>query len=153
MSGVVLLSQSTRPCQSMHGNAWTTSEQVIASIIYNILYGMSDVAFRNASPIGGPTCYMTVEHYSPNISECWTLVSFWNSYLLWNKIVNLLYKLTEYDITSYFRSEFMAKTPSKMPSLMTSTRISPEFLGNSVIQDHHILQRYRRQSVSEMRRI
>ena len=56
MAGVVLLSWSIRPCESMHGNARTFSEQVIASIIYDSRGGMSDVAFRTAPPIGEPSC-------------------------------------------------------------------------------------------------
>ena len=35
MAGVVLLSWSIRPCESMNGNAQTFSEQVTASIIYD----------------------------------------------------------------------------------------------------------------------
>ena len=56
MAGVVLLARSTRPCEAMHGHAWTFSEQVIASIIYDRSCGMSDIAFRIASPIGGLSC-------------------------------------------------------------------------------------------------
>ena len=41
----------------MHGNALTFSEQHIASIIYDTRCGMTDVAFRTAPPIGGPSCY------------------------------------------------------------------------------------------------
>ena len=40
----------------MDGHAWTSSEQVIASIIVDSLCGMSDVAFRTASPIGELSC-------------------------------------------------------------------------------------------------
>ena len=53
MAGVILLSRSTRPCEWMHGNAWTFLEQVIANIIFNNRCGMSDVAFRTAPPICG----------------------------------------------------------------------------------------------------
>ena len=56
MAGVVLLLRSIRPCESMHGNARTFSEQVIASIIDDSRCGMSDVAFRTTPPIGGPSC-------------------------------------------------------------------------------------------------
>ena len=57
MAGVVLFLRSIRPCESMHANVRTFSEQVIASIIYDSRCGMSDVAFRTAPPIGGPSCY------------------------------------------------------------------------------------------------
>ena len=59
MAGVVLLSRSTRPCESMHGHARTFSEQAIASIIDDSRCGMSDIAFRAAPPIGGLSCYVT----------------------------------------------------------------------------------------------
>ena len=48
MAGVVLLSRSSRPRQLMHGNAWTFSEQSIASITDDSRRGMSDVAVRTA---------------------------------------------------------------------------------------------------------
>ena len=54
MDGVVLLLRSIRPCASMHGNALTFSEQVIASIIYDSRCGTSDVAFCTAPPFGRP---------------------------------------------------------------------------------------------------
>ena len=54
---VVLLSRSTRRCQSMHDHAWTFSKQVIASIIDDSHCGMSDVAFRTPLPIGRLSCY------------------------------------------------------------------------------------------------
>ena len=37
----------------MHSQAWSSSEQVIASIVNESRCGMSDVAFRTAPPIGG----------------------------------------------------------------------------------------------------
>ena len=46
MAGVVLLSRSIRPCESMHRNVRTFSQKVIASIVYDSRCGMSDVAFR-----------------------------------------------------------------------------------------------------------
>ena len=52
----VLLSRSTRLCESMHGHASTTAEQVIASIIDDSRCGISDVAFCTAPPIGGLSC-------------------------------------------------------------------------------------------------
>ena len=51
MAGVVLLSQSIRPCES--GNARTFSQKVI---VYDSRCGMSNAAFRTAPPIGGPSC-------------------------------------------------------------------------------------------------
>ena len=57
MAGVVLLSRSTRPCESMHGHAQTFSEQVIESIIDDSRCGMSGVAFRTAQPIDGLSCF------------------------------------------------------------------------------------------------
>ena len=57
MAGVVLLSRSTRPYESMHGNAWTFSEQVVACIIYDSRCGMSYAAFRTAPQIDGPSCF------------------------------------------------------------------------------------------------
>ena len=56
MAGVILLSRSTRQCESINGNARTFSEQVIASITFDSRCGMSDVAFRTPLPIGGPSC-------------------------------------------------------------------------------------------------
>ena len=56
MAGVVLLSRSIRPRESMHGHARTFSEQLIASITHDSRCGMSDVAFRSAPPIGGLFC-------------------------------------------------------------------------------------------------
>ena len=53
MAGVVLLSRSSRPCESVHGHAWTFSEQMIASIIDDSRCRMSDNAFRTVPPIGG----------------------------------------------------------------------------------------------------
>ena len=41
MADVVLLSRSTRPCESMYGHAWTFSEQVIAGIIDDSRCGTS----------------------------------------------------------------------------------------------------------------
>ena len=58
MAGVILLSRSSRPCESMHGHARTFSEQVITSIIDDSRCGMSDLAFRTAPPIGGPPCFI-----------------------------------------------------------------------------------------------
>ena len=57
MAGVVWLSWLTRPCESMHGHAWTLSDQVIASIVDDSRCGMSNVAFRTAQPIGVLSCY------------------------------------------------------------------------------------------------
>ena len=59
MAGVVLLSRSTRPCDSMHGHAWSFSEQVIASVIDDSRCGMSDVAFRTVQPVDGLSCCIT----------------------------------------------------------------------------------------------
>ena len=56
MAGVLLLSRSIRPCESMPGNARMFSEQVVASIICDSHCGMTDVAFRTALPNGGPSC-------------------------------------------------------------------------------------------------
>ena len=56
MAGVILLSLSTRPCESMHGHALTLSEQVIACITEDSRSGMNDVAFRTAPPIGELSC-------------------------------------------------------------------------------------------------
>ena len=44
----------------MHGNARTFSEQLIAGNIYDGRCDMTDVAFRTASPIGGPSCFCLV---------------------------------------------------------------------------------------------
>ena len=60
----VLLSRSTCPCESMHGHAQTFSEQVIASIIDDSRCGMSDVAFRVAPPIGGPSSLLHLPSFS-----------------------------------------------------------------------------------------
>ena len=57
MAGVMLLSRSIRPCESMHGNAQTFSQKVITSIVYDSRCWMSDVAFRTTPPIGGPSCH------------------------------------------------------------------------------------------------
>ena len=40
----------------MHGNTRTFSEQVIPRIIYDSRCGISNVAFRTAPSIGGPSC-------------------------------------------------------------------------------------------------
>ena len=56
MAGVILLSRSTRPCESTHGHAWAFSEQAIASNIDDSRYGMSDGAFRTVPPTGGLSC-------------------------------------------------------------------------------------------------
>ena len=42
----------------MRVDALTFSEQVIASVKYDSGCGMSDVAFRTASPIGGSSCHL-----------------------------------------------------------------------------------------------
>ena len=55
------------PCESMHGNARTFSEQVMASIINGSRCGRSDVAFRIAPPNGGPSCYKNTK--MPNITN------------------------------------------------------------------------------------
>ena len=50
---VVAINSSMR---SMHGHAWTFSEQMIASIIDDSRCEMIGVAFRTAPPIGGLSC-------------------------------------------------------------------------------------------------
>ena len=67
MPGVILLSQSPHPGESMHGHARTFSEQVIASIIDNSRCGISDVAFHTAPPIGGLSCLLcnTFDIFAP----------------------------------------------------------------------------------------
>ena len=60
MAGVVLLSRSTSPCESMHGHSWTFSELVIASIIEDSRCGISDVAFHTAPRIGGLSCLLSL---------------------------------------------------------------------------------------------
>ena len=59
MAGVVLLSRSICPRESMHSKSRTFSQKVIVSIVYDSRRGMSDVAFRIAPPIGGPSCFST----------------------------------------------------------------------------------------------
>ena len=44
---------------AVNGNAWTFSEEVIASIIYDSRCWMSDVAFRTTPPIGLPSCLIS----------------------------------------------------------------------------------------------
>ena len=55
-SGYTLFSLWWQVLYCCRGNAWTFSEQVIASIIWDSRRGMSDVAFCTAPPIGWPSC-------------------------------------------------------------------------------------------------
>ena len=85
MTGVVL-SRSTRPCESMHGHGWTFSEQVIAIIIDDSHFVMSDVAFRTAPPIGGLYCFLMLrkqrtrwERYHSNHRPLVWMVGWWTA--------------------------------------------------------------------------
>ena len=69
MAGVVLLSRSIRPWESMHGNARTFSEQVTASIKYDSSCVMSDVVFRAAPPIGGYSCICLSSYESNSLKD------------------------------------------------------------------------------------
>ena len=69
---VAAVNRSIRPCESMHGNARTFLEQVIASIIGDSRCGMSADAFRSRIAL---SCYNISETSTASIFKIYQFVA------------------------------------------------------------------------------